>query len=166
MSPFDPPAARGSPARRAAPRAGRRLSCRYRCPGRLAGASLVLSIMRAAAGQEHYRLAGEMLIEAKEQVGYGGWGRWLTKNFDLSERTARDYMRWAREYNKSGSGAAELPYASLREMTGHTERDREHRTSTQQQQFRRALRDVARDDFIQERQLGNTSAAADVPDGR
>ena len=37
-----------------------------------------------AAGQEHYRLAGEMLIEAKDQVGHGGWGRWLTKNFDLS----------------------------------------------------------------------------------
>jgi hypothetical protein len=25
-------------------------------------------------GREHYRLVGQMLIEAKEQVGYDGWG--------------------------------------------------------------------------------------------
>ena len=37
-------------------------------------------------------------------------------------------------------------------MTGHTERDREDRQSKQQQDFRRVLRDVARDDFVQERQ--------------
>jgi hypothetical protein len=27
-------------------------------------------------------------------------GRWLTKNFDLSQVTARVYMRWAREHNQ------------------------------------------------------------------
>jgi Protein of unknown function (DUF3102) len=101
------------------------------------------------AGQEHYRRAGEMLIEAKDQVSHGQWGRWLTKNFDLSIRTAQDYMRWAREHNQMRTGGA---YSSLREMRGDTERDREHRQSTQQQQFRRILRDVARDDFVQERQ--------------
>src|SRR5262245_25571732 len=64
-----------------------------------------------AAGHEHYRRAGEMLIEARDQVGYGDWSRWLTKNFELSERSARRYMRWARD---SGHGVAEAPYASLR----------------------------------------------------
>ena len=33
-----------------------------------------------------------------------------------------------------------------------TDREREQRQSTQQQAFRRVLRDVARDDFVQERQ--------------
>ena len=37
-------------------------------------------------------------------------------------------------------------------MRGDTERRREDRQSKQQQEFRRVLRDVARDDFIQERQ--------------
>jgi Protein of unknown function (DUF3102) len=107
-----------------------------------------------AAGQEHYRLAGEMLIEAKGQVGHGGWGRWLSKNFDLSDRQASRYMRLARHVrNQIGRGAADLEmFKSLRDMDGDTERAREHRQSTQQQQFRRVLRDVARDDFVQERQ--------------
>jgi len=106
-----------------------------------------------AAGQEHYRVAGEMLIEAKGQVGYGGWGRWLTKNFDLSHKTANLYMRWARVHSDFERGAFKgRPPLTMREFSGDTERDREHRQSTQQQQFRRVLRDVARDDFVQERQ--------------
>lgn|SRR5262245_16534941 len=104
------------------------------------------------AGHEHYRHAGQMLIEAKEQVGYGGWGRWLAKNFDLSHRQANEYMRWAREHDENRGAAAKVTYASLRAMSGHTERARENRQSTQQQAFRRVLRDVARDDFVQERQ--------------
>ena len=47
------------------------------------------------AGLEHYRKAGEMLIEAKEQMPYGNWGRWLSKNFTLSQTTAKRYMRLA-----------------------------------------------------------------------
>lgn len=99
------------------------------------------------AGREHYRIAGEMLIEAKDQVSHGGWSQWLTKNFDLSQSTARVYMRWARE-SQNARGARDLEYTSLREMRGDTERYQ----SKQQQDFRRVLRDVARDDFVQERQ--------------
>jgi Protein of unknown function (DUF3102) len=104
-----------------------------------------------AAGQEHYRVAGEMLIEAKDQVSYGQWGRWLTKNFDMTNRTAQQYMRWAREHQLR-SGASQ--YRSLREMTGQSAREREDRQSPQQQRFKRVLRDVTRDreDFMQERQ--------------
>lgn len=106
-----------------------------------------------AAGHEHYRLAGEMLIEAKEQVSRGGWSQWLTKNFDLSQRTAQEYMRWAREEQMRG-GAAFMP-SSMRELSGHADRARETYQSKQQQDFRRVLRDVARDDFVQERQARN-----------
>ena len=102
------------------------------------------------AAHDHYRLAGELLIEAKDQVAYGAWNKWLTKNFDLSRSTAAVYMRWAREHLERGSTQA--PYASLHEMRGGTARDREDRRSKQQQDFRRVLRDVARDTFVQERQ--------------
>lgn len=104
------------------------------------------------AGLEHYRRAGQMLIEAKDQIAYGGWGRWLTKNFDLSQVTARVYMRWAREHDQFDRGSIEPPYRSLNQMRGGTERDRENRQSRQHQDFQRVLRDVARDDFVKERQ--------------
>jgi len=100
-----------------------------------------------SAGREHYRHAGDLLIEAKDQVAHGGWSRWLTKNFDLSERTARMYMQWAREIGKPSAD-----FTSLHQMSGGTERRREERGSSQQKQFRRTLREVARDDFVQERQ--------------
>jgi Protein of unknown function (DUF3102) len=102
------------------------------------------------AGREHYTRAGLMLIEAKAQVAQGTWGRWLNNNFDLSNRTAQEYMRWAREEQIRG-GAAHMPN-SIREFSGHTEREREQRQSKTEQDFRRVLRDVARDDFVQERQ--------------
>jgi|KBSMisStandDraft_5_1062788.scaffolds.fasta_scaffold99877_3 hypothetical protein len=102
------------------------------------------------AGREHYRLAGQMLVEAKDQISRGGWSGWLTKNFDLSQRTAQEYMRWAREEQIRG-GAAHMPN-SMREFTGHADRRRDDNQSKQQQEFKRVLRDVARDDFVQERQ--------------
>jgi Protein of unknown function (DUF3102) len=49
-----------------------------------------------AAGLEHYRQAGNMLLEAKDQIAYGAWGNWLAKNFELSAKTANRYMRFAR----------------------------------------------------------------------
>jgi hypothetical protein len=41
---------------------------------------------------------GEYLIEAKEseQIAHGEWTRWLSNNFDLSERTAQSQMQVAR----------------------------------------------------------------------
>jgi hypothetical protein len=97
------------------------------------------------AGREHYRNVGQMLIEAKAQVMAGQWSRWLTKNFELSQSTANTYMRWARENDQIEGAPA---FKTLREMTGHTARDQ----SKTQQAFRRVLRDISRDNFIQERQ--------------
>jgi hypothetical protein len=104
------------------------------------------------AGHEHYRRAGELLIEAKEQVPYGGWGRWIKKNFDLSQWTANQYIRWAHQDRDFVDGVTKVRPTSIREVSGITARDREHRQSKQQQDFRRVLREVARDDFVQERQ--------------
>lgn len=47
------------------------------------------------AGLEHFRIAGEMLIEARDQVAAFKWGSWLSKNFTLSPRQALRYMRLA-----------------------------------------------------------------------
>jgi len=105
-----------------------------------------------SAGQEHYMRAGQMLIEAKGQVAHGTWGRWLTKNFDLSDRQAQRYMRWAREQDEIRHGVADVGHRSLRQLDGNTEREREQRKSPQQEAFKRVLRDMARDDFVQERQ--------------
>jgi Protein of unknown function (DUF3102) len=60
------------------------------------------------AGLEHYRRAGEMLLEAKEQLAHGSWLRWLSRNVELSDRTANRYMRLARadEGESDGSKSA------------------------------------------------------------
>jgi len=106
-----------------------------------------------AAGHDNYVHAGAMLIEAKEQVAHGGWGRWLSSNFDLSIRTAQTYMAWARaRSDEMRTGGSQTSYSSMRDMRGATERERNERNSKQQQQFRRTMREIARDDFAQERQ--------------
>jgi hypothetical protein len=104
------------------------------------------------AGREHYTAAGRMLTESKGQVGYGNWGRWLSKNFELSQWTAGLYMRWAKAQDDNGDAVTELPHTSLRSMAGATERDREQRNSRVQQKLRAVIRDIPRENFIQERQ--------------
>ena len=47
-------------------------------------------------GLGHAIEAGNLLIEVKKQVGHGGFLDWLKSNIDFSERTARGYMRVAR----------------------------------------------------------------------
>jgi hypothetical protein len=66
------------------------------------------------AGLHHAMNAGKLLLEAKERVGHGGWLPWLKANVPFSERTARGYMRVAREVPKLGEGnrqrVADLSY--------------------------------------------------------
>jgi hypothetical protein len=104
------------------------------------------------AGLNHYAKAGEMLNEAKGQVGHGGWTKWLSKNFDLSDRQAQRYMRMARHRNEIRHGAAETQFTSLRHLEGDRERDREARQSKQHQAFKKVMRDIDRDEFVQQRQ--------------
>ena len=62
-------------------------------------------------------------------------------------------MRWAREAQIRG-GSAYMP--SLNEFRGASERQREDRQSKQQQDFRRVLRDVARDTSCKSGRLATT----------
>lgn len=103
------------------------------------------------AGMTYYADAGAKLLEAKSQVAFGSWGRWVSKNFALNERTARDYMRVARirEDHQNGTPGAVLP-TSLNEARGGTQRRREQRAH--EQPFRAALGEIETDVYAQEKQ--------------
>jgi hypothetical protein len=104
-----------------------------------------------SAGHEHYRRAGEMLLEARPLVSHGNWGKWLTQNFTLSRNTAHVYMSWAKHAQEQlSSGGGQEPFQSLREMRGATEWDRKKRAN--EEKFRRTLREVAKDTFTVEQQ--------------
>src|SRR5262245_33029040 len=83
------------------------------------------------AGLEHYQRAGEMLLEAKDQVAHGSWSRWLTKNFELSQSTAKRYMRLARAVADDGhdlktSGAGRFDGRTIEEVLGEQPRRERH----------------------------------------
>jgi hypothetical protein len=70
------------------------------------------------AGLAHYRRAGEMLIEAKNQVPHGEWLGWLDKNFHLGAMTAQVYMRLARESKDEIKNPAGKVFRNLSEVVG------------------------------------------------
>lgn len=57
--------------------------------------------------------AGHLLTQAKEQVEHGNWETWLTSNCAVSPRTARAYMRLAKQWTdlhvEERQRVAELP---------------------------------------------------------
>lgn len=48
---------------------------------------------------------GRRLNEAKSQLNHGEWLPWLREKVDISERSAQDFMRLAREYSKAAEFA-------------------------------------------------------------
>ena len=63
------------------------------------------------AGLPYYRAAGEKMIEAKEQLKHGEFTDWVKRNFNISERTARDYMSLARAMQNQNGRA--LPFSNI-----------------------------------------------------
>lgn len=58
---------------------------------------LVVEALKKTLG--HAKMAGELLVEAKSLVSHGQWGRWLQENCPgISDRTARNYMRIAKNF--------------------------------------------------------------------
>jgi hypothetical protein len=55
------------------------------------------------AGLEHYRRAGEMLVEAKDQLEHGEFVAWVKRQFRITRETASHYMRLAAHSQKSGA---------------------------------------------------------------
>lgn len=56
-------------------------------------------------GLDHFRAAGEKLLEAKRRCGHGRWTAWLKASVAFSGRTARDYMRLAEHWGKVAAAA-------------------------------------------------------------
>jgi len=69
----------------------------------------------AQRGLEHARRAGELLDQAKAQVGHGGWLPWLEANCEVSARTAQAYMRVARRWAELAGDAQRVADLSFRE---------------------------------------------------
>ena len=55
------------------------------------------TIRAATNATEGALIVGKMLTEAKAQVKHGDWENWLLQNCNLAHRTARAYMRLAKE---------------------------------------------------------------------
>jgi hypothetical protein len=60
----------------------------------------------ATAGDEHYRAAGEKLWEAKSQLLREAWGGWLRDNFELSQRKAQNWMKFAQQMEDASATLA------------------------------------------------------------
>jgi len=56
----------------------------------------------AKRGLEHAIAAGELLVEAKSKLQHGQWLPWLDEHCGMSDRTARAYMRLARNKDRLG----------------------------------------------------------------
>ena len=78
-----------------------------------------------SAGLEHFRRAGEYLLEAREQVAAFKWTAWLTKNFALSKKTAWRYMRLAEVAEERGGRV--LQDTTLKAVIGERLHDSERR---------------------------------------
>jgi hypothetical protein len=111
-----------------------------------------------AAGLEHYRNAGSMLIEAKDQVPQGEWLVWVQRNFDLSKRTAQKYMQLARESATRRAGGA-FQSRTLSEALGDLRTDdRGGAVGASVQQVRRIVATVDVERLTAERQTREREA--------
>jgi len=62
---------------------------------------------------EHAIRCGELLLEQKQRVGYGSFGKWIESNCEFSVSTANNYMKLAKTPNAQGkSGAIRRLYPS------------------------------------------------------
>lgn len=52
----------------------------------------------ARSAIEHALAAGRLLVEAKGQVGHGGWLEWLKENTEVSPRQSQRYMKLANNW--------------------------------------------------------------------
>ena len=78
-----------------------------------------------SAGLEHYRRAGTLLLEARGQLSGSSWTAWLTKNFELSKRTAYRHMALAERVERGDVRA--MHGTSLKEAIGERRSDAERR---------------------------------------
>jgi Protein of unknown function (DUF3102) len=61
----------------------------------------------------HALAAGDLLIEAKAQLKHGQWLPWLKEHCEISERTAQNYMRLAKNRDAIAKSAEDCAFASI-----------------------------------------------------
>jgi hypothetical protein len=103
-----------------------------------------------AAGLEHYRRAGAMLLEAREQMPYGSFGKWLAQNFDLQKSTAYYYMQLAERAQEEGPEVFHQRWKSVRAAIGRV--DDQARAHKSWGPVHKAARELDAELFAQERQ--------------
>jgi len=101
------------------------------------------------AGLEYYRRAGELLIEAREQIAAFKWPKWLSKNFVLSKDTAGRYMRLA---ERAEADPRVMRQPTLTAALGGSQSDAAKRTGAYRP-IREFTARVDVDALVQERQI-------------
>lgn len=52
----------------------------------------------ASQALDHAKVAGELLLRAKERIPHGGFSQWVSQHCEFSDRTARTYMTIAESW--------------------------------------------------------------------
>ncbi len=73
---------------------------------------------KAREALEHARRAGELLLQAKADVGHGAWLPWIEANCKFSVRTAQGYIRLAQGWETLQAKSATVAHLGLREALG------------------------------------------------
>jgi len=74
---------------------------------------------------------GKRLNEAKTQLPHGEWGTWLEEKVDFTDRTARSFMRVAKEYsNENWKSLSDLGQTKIFKLLELPQEDREDFIST------------------------------------
>ncbi len=68
---------------------------------------------------------GKRLIEAKEQLPHGEWGKWLKENVEYSQSTANNLMQIHLEYSSNSQAFGNLSYSKAVALLGIDSEDRE-----------------------------------------
>lgn len=68
---------------------------------------------------------GKRLIEAKDQLPHGEWGKWLKENVEYSQSTANNLMQIHVEYSSNSQAFGNLSYSKAVALLGIDAEDRE-----------------------------------------
>jgi hypothetical protein len=101
-----------------------------------------------AAGLEHYRRAGELLLEAKGQMPHGDFKGWVERNFSRSYRTAREYMQLVPKLKM----ASPRQFASMQEALGKSQGYRPANVGDWYRPVKEVVNKVSVDHLARERQ--------------
>ena len=72
-------------------------------PSEVGALTAEINVYKAQAGACIVEI-GRRLLRAKELLPHGEWAAWLAEKVEFSERSAQNFMRVAKGYDKSAAG--------------------------------------------------------------